>query len=117
MGLLVMFKRIKTINGKKYRYLVENVRDGHKVKQKVVKYLGPVDPIYNKSKKKPVKPRRTNTSIYVRSVEGAEVKALKKATKSSDAFRRDRAKILLLSSQGYFAGQIAERIGCEARKG
>jgi len=40
-----MFERIMTIKSKQYRYLVENVRDGLKVKQKVVKYLGPVDPI------------------------------------------------------------------------
>lgn len=111
-----MFERIKTIKGKQYRYLVENVRDGRKVKQKVVKYLGPVDPIYDKNRGKSVKPRRSNASIFVRSLEEDEVESLDKATKSSDAFTRDRAKILLLSSQGFFAGQIAEKVNCEARK-
>jgi transposase len=116
MGLLIMFERIKTIRGRKYRYLVENVRDGQKVKQKVVKYLGPVDPIYDKNRGKSVKLRRTNASIYVRSLEKDEIKVLEKATKSSDAFKCGRAKILMLSFQGYFARQVAEKVGCEARK-
>lgn len=37
------FKRIKTVGGHKYEYLVENVREDGKVKQKIVKYLGRVD--------------------------------------------------------------------------
>lgn len=114
--MLGMFERIKTIKGRKYKYLVENVRDGQKVKQKVVKYLGPVDPIYDKKMVASVKHRRTNASIYVRSLTKDERKNLEKAKKSSGAFKRDRAKILLLSSQGYFARQIAEKIGCDARK-
>lgn len=43
------FERIKTVKGKKYKYLVENVRENGKVKQKIVKYLGRAD-------KEPVKP-------------------------------------------------------------
>lgn len=35
------FIREKEINGKDYLYLVESVREGDKVKQKVIKYLGP----------------------------------------------------------------------------
>jgi transposase len=41
---------------------------------------------------------------------------LKKAIRSSNSFTRDRAKILLLSSKGYYARQIAEKIDCKARK-
>ncbi len=37
-----MFERAKIINGKAYRYLVRKERIGNRVKQKVVKYLGPV---------------------------------------------------------------------------
>ena len=116
MVLLSMFERIKTIKGRKYRYMVKNVRDGNKVKQKVVGYLGPVDPIYQKNKKRSGETRRTNASIYVRSLKKDEIKMLKKTTKSNIAFTRDRAKILLLSSKGFFPGQIAEKIGCESRK-
>lgn len=43
------FERIKTVKGKQYKYLVENVRENGKVKQKIVKYLGRAD-------KEPVKP-------------------------------------------------------------
>ena len=56
------YTRIKTINGKQYKYLVTGKRVGSKVQQKVVKYLGPVDPIYNMGKKR----KKTNASIFVR---------------------------------------------------
>ena len=111
-----MFERVKTIKGRGYRYLVKNVRDGKKVKQKVVDYLGPVDPIYQKNKKRSGGTRKTNASIYIRSLKKDEIKILKKATKSNIAFTRDRAKILLFSSKGFFSGQIADKIGCEPRK-
>jgi hypothetical protein len=35
-----MFTRVKVINGKNYYYLVESKRDGDKVSQRVVRYLG-----------------------------------------------------------------------------
>ncbi len=34
------FIRVKYINGRPYYYLVRSVREGNKVKQKVIKYLG-----------------------------------------------------------------------------
>jgi hypothetical protein len=37
------FLRSKTINGKQYFYLVESVRIGKKVRQRVVKYIGTID--------------------------------------------------------------------------
>ena len=37
-----MFVRAKTIKGKKYGYLVQNVWKKNKVSQKVKKYLGPI---------------------------------------------------------------------------
>lgn len=106
------YTRIKTINGKQYKYLVTGKRIGGIVQQKVVKYLGPVNPIYKigKPRKKP------NASIYARQVTPEEKIALETATKSTNAFTRDRAKIILLSSQRLFAKQIAEKINCEARK-
>jgi hypothetical protein len=38
-----MFVRKKTINGKVYHYLVESVRTGSSVQQKVLAYLGTHD--------------------------------------------------------------------------
>lgn len=35
------FVREKEINGKKYLYLVKSIRNGDKVRQKVLRYLGP----------------------------------------------------------------------------
>ncbi len=37
------FERIKIVKGHQYKYLVENVRENGKVKQKIIKYLGRVD--------------------------------------------------------------------------
>jgi len=102
---------IKTIHGKKYKYLRKSIRERDKVHHITLKCLGPVDPIY-----KTGKARKTNASIYVRFLKQDEIKALKKATQSNDGFKRDRARILLLSSKEYFARQIAEKIGCESRK-
>ena len=105
------YVEIKTINGRKYKYLRKSIREGDKVRHITIKCLGPVDPIYKTGRS-----RKTNASIYIRSLEAMEIKVLKKATKSNIAFTRDRAKILLLSSKGFFAGQIADKIGCETRK-
>lgn len=105
------YTEIKTIHGRKYRYLRKSIREGNKVRHITIKCLGPVEPIY-----KTEKSRKTNASIYVRFLKQDETKILKKATRSSDAFKRDRARILLLSSKGHFSAEIAEKIGCEARK-
>lgn len=106
------YTRIKTINGKQYKYLVTGKRVDGEVKQKVIKYLGPVEPIYKTGKQR----NKTNASVYVRQLSKEESAKLETATKSSEAFTRDRAKILLLSSQGFFARQIAEKLSCEERK-
>ena len=106
-----MFERIKIINGKKYRYLVKNVRVGNTVKQKVIRYLGPVDPVYNKEKS-----RKSNAWLFVREVSELEMKGLQKAIASSSAFTRDRARIILLSSEGEKCSRIAEQVSCEERK-
>lgn len=37
------FERIKTVRGKKYKYLVENVWENGKTKQKIIKYFGRAD--------------------------------------------------------------------------
>lgn len=102
---------IKKIYGRKYKYLRKSIREGNKVRHITIKCLGPVDPVYKTGKS-----RKTNASIYIRSLQHEEIKVLKKTTKSNDAFARDRAKILILSQKGYTAKEIVERIGCDARK-
>jgi len=105
------YTEIKTIHGRKYKYLRKSIRKGKKVRHITIKCLGPVNPIY-----KTGRPRKTNASIYVRSLKQGEIKVLKKAIKSNSVFIRDRARILLLSSKGFFSGKIADTIGCEMRK-
>src|SRR3989338_2720468 len=112
MVIDMAYTRLKTINGKRYKYLVAGKRIDGNVRQKVVKYLGPANPIYKIGKKR----EKTNASIYVRTLSEQEKNDLGKAVKSSNAFTRDRAKILLLSSQKLFAKQIAEKLSCEERK-
>lgn len=103
---------IKTIKGKQYKYLRKTVRDGKKMKHITLKYLGPINPVYKVGGKR----KKSNASIYVRSLTEEEKGKLKRATKSNNAFIRGRARAILLSSERYFAQQIAEKIDCEARK-
>ena len=106
------YTRIKTINGKSYKYLVVGKRVEGNVQQKVLKYLGPVNPIYKIGKKR----EKTNASIYSRPLIEDEKVELNRALKSNIAFTKDRANIILLSSERIFAKQIADKIGCEERK-
>ncbi len=108
------FTEIKTIKGKQYKYRRKSVRKGDKVVHVNVEYLGPVEPVYKTGKSK--KPRKSNASIYVRELTQEEHETLKKLTKSNDSFKRDRAKILLLSSENKPSKQIAEKTNCDVRK-
>lgn len=100
------FVRIKTIQGKKYKYIVRGFRNGKDVKQVVVKYLGPVDPIYKISK------RKSNAWLFARKLKDGEEKELKKMKYSNSIFTRDRSRIILLSSKGAGCKAIAEKVGC-----
>ena len=106
------YVEIKTINGRQYKYLRKTVRQGNKMQHISLKYLGPVSPVYRVGKSR----KKSNASIYLRQLSEEEKAKLEIAARSSNAFTKDRAKILLLSSQGFFARQIAEKTGCEARK-
>ncbi|MFP4045832.1 MAG: hypothetical protein ACLFS3_02120 [Candidatus Aenigmatarchaeota archaeon] len=46
------FIREKTINGNQYLYLVKSVRNGDQVRQKVLKYIGPVGKVSQEEIKK-----------------------------------------------------------------
>jgi transposase len=102
---------IHIIKGRKYRYEVTNYRVGKKVKHKW-KYLGAVEPVNNR--RNPNAGRKPE--IFIRTITEEELKALETAKKSSEAFTRDRAKILLLSSERLSVKQIAEKVNCEIRK-
>lgn len=101
---------IKTIKGRKYKYLRKTMRDGNNMKHITLKYIGPVDPI-NKVRK-----YKTNASLYVRHLIEEEKLELNKSVKLNNNFVKDRARIILFSSEKYFSEQIADKIGCEARK-
>ncbi len=100
-----------TINGREYRYEITNYRVGKKVKHKK-KYLGPVEPV-NK-RRNPNAGRKPG--LFVKPISLEELQILENAKKSNEAFTRDRAKVLILSSQKTPAKDIAEKISCEQRK-
>jgi len=102
---------IKEINGKKYKYLRRSIRVNGKMRKINLKCLGPVNPIYRVRNK-----RKTNASIFVRGISEKEKEKLSLALHSSNAFIRDRARIILLSSEKLSAVAIALKINCEARK-
>jgi len=107
----MVYIEIKTINGKKYKYLRRAVRTEGKIKKISLKCLGPVNPIYRVMNK-----RKTNASIFVRSITKEEKEKLSLALYSTNAFVRDRAKIILFSTGKISAVAIALKINCEARK-
>jgi len=109
MGMKHMFERIKIIKGREYKYLVKNEREGKNVKQRVVKYLGPVKPVYKNS-------RKSNAWLFAKSSIESEIEILKKSKNSTSAFTRDRARIILLSLKKFQCKQIAEKTDCEIRK-
>lgn len=108
-----MFERSKIINGLEYRYIVRNERVGKAVRQKVIKYLGPVEPVYKKIKKKI---RKSNAWLFTRKFTEKEKKKLKETLTSQSAFTRDRTRILLFSSERKQCKEIAEMMKCDERK-
>ncbi|MFH1510745.1 MAG: helix-turn-helix domain-containing protein [Candidatus Woesearchaeota archaeon] len=107
-----MHYEIYKIKGRKYKYAVKNYRQGNKVKHKKT-YVGPLEPIL-KAKRKKGGGRKPY--LFVRHINEAEKHRLKMADKSHDAFTRDRARIVLLSSQSLGVKEITDRLGCELRK-
>jgi|GEM_PF-2599187 len=105
------YERTKTIYGRQYRYLVRGRRIAGKVRQEVVKYLGPVDAVYKRRRQ-----RRSNAWTYVRELSDEEIGILAKAARSNDSFKRDRARIILMSAQRIPPSRIAEKVCCEIRK-
>ena len=111
----MVYIEIKIIKGKKYRYERTSYRvrvDGRSVVKHKSKYLGPVDPVG----------KRTNPNagrkpaIFVKDLSEENKKAIELAKKSNDAFTRDRAKILLFSSEKIELITIAKKLRCDVRK-
>lgn len=102
---------IKTVYGKQYKYLRKTVWNGEKYLHVNLKYLGPTDPIYKIKRQ-----RKSNASLYVRQLEQCEIEILEKETKSTNAFRKERAKIILLSAKGFTSKEIAGKISCGIKK-
>ena len=107
-----MHTEIYKIKGKEYRYEVKNYRTGKKIKHKK-KYLGPVNPVNRKERKKGAG-RKPN--IFVRSLLDEEKQLLKKAVKSNNSFVRDRARVILLSAGELSVKQISINLTFELRK-
>lgn len=99
-----MHIEIYKIKGRDYRYEVTNYREGKKIKHKK-KYLGPVKP-----KNKTQKRASRKASVFVRSLAENEKQNLFQKQKDPKAIVRDRAKIVLLSSEGKTPKQIAEQM-------
>lgn len=104
------FVRIKTIQNKRYKYLVKNIRIKKKTIQKVIRYIGPVKPIYN-NENKTNKPK-----LFVRKLSDQEIEVLNKKKNSPVAFTKDRARIILASNRNCSCKQISKRLGFETRK-
>lgn len=105
------YERIKIIKGRKYRYLVRGERINGKVKQKVVKYLGAVEPVKERRKHRAGR----KPSIFARAPTQEEKLVLEKKSRSALAFERDRALILLHSFERKDVKQICERVLREQR--
>ena len=107
-----MHYEIYTIKGRKYKYAVENYREGKKVKHKKT-YIGALEPIH-KAKRKKGGGRKPE--VFVRLITAEEKAGLDKGAKSQNVFTRDRAKIISFSSQKLTAKEIEQRLSCEIRK-
>jgi transposase len=81
-----------------------------KVQQKVIKYLGPVDPVIKRKKNLGRKP-----SIFVRELTKNEKDNLQSQKYSNISFKRDRALIILYSSMKQSVEQICNKISRERK--
>lgn len=106
------YERIKIVKGYEYRYLVKGIRENGKVKQKVVKYLGAVKPLNNMQRKKST---GRKPSVFVTKLTEEEKQKLEEATRSNNAFSKERAEILLQSVEGVRTSEICKKMQREKR--
>lgn len=109
----MVFEKISIVKGKKYKSLVRGFRDEEgKVRHKVIRYLGPVEPINRKLNKKGGR----KAKLKVRELSVAENNFVKKSLRHSESFLKDRAKIIKLSSEGNKVKQICEKFKFDRAK-
>lgn len=99
----------KKIKGKLYKYERRSYRIGDKVKH-TSKYLGPAEPVGTRKKGQGRKPE-----VFVRALSKDEISILQKAKKSGNSFTKDRATVLLLSSDHLSVLEIGKRTNKERR--
>ncbi len=97
---------IKTIKGRKYRYVRTSYRVGDIVKH-TSKYLGPVEPVT--IKKKSNAGRKPKLKIRELTIE--EEQFIKRNIKNTQSFIKDRVRILCLSIKGKTVKEICQRLG------
>ena len=54
-------------------------------------------------------------SVFVRKITGEEKQELEKATRSNNAFTKERAEVILHSSEGMKTSEICKKLGREKR--
>ncbi|MBU1165835.1 winged helix-turn-helix domain-containing protein [Candidatus Micrarchaeota archaeon] len=99
----MVYIEIRRFGKGEYRYEVKNYREGKKIKH-TRKYLGPVSPLRNR------KTSGRKSSVFVRQLTEEEKQDLIQKQKDPKAVIRDRAKILLLSSEAKTPKQIARQM-------
>lgn len=103
----MVFEKISIVKGRKYKSLVKGYRDkSGKVRHKVIKYIGAVEPI-NK-RKNPNAGRKPK--LKVKELTDEEKEFVKQNIKSSKSFVKDRAKIITLSNEGKTVKQISQQL-------
>lgn len=103
------------IKGRAYKYRVWNYRVGKKIKHKR-KYLGPVQPVNNWTRgRKRAAGGGRKPALFVRSFETDEKDAVKHELSSQESFTKERARVILLSSEGKPVKEIAHAISKEVR--
>ena len=104
----MVFEKICIVKGRKYKSLVQGYRDKHgRVKHKVIKYIGAVNPI-NK-RRNPNAGRKPK--LKVRELTQEESDFVKQNLKNSKSFIKDRARIIRLSNDGDTVKQICQKLG------
>lgn len=109
----MVFEKISIVKGRKYKSLVKGFRDAEgKVRHKVIKYLGPVEPINRKLNNNGGR----KAKLKVREFSFVESDFVKKYLRHSGSYVKDRARIIELSSEGKTVKQICETLKTDKKK-
>lgn len=106
---------LKRIKGRLYKY----VRKSRWVNGKSLhssKYLGPVEPVNSwKRGRKRAPGGGRRPALFVRGFETGEKEMTKHELSSQESFTKERARVILLSSEGKSVKEIVQTVGKEAR--